>query len=281
MSWKTVVMAPGPTDTLQLHKHEGAGNDFLVVIAPEATFALSPTTVRALCDRRRGLGADGVIVVHRGDGEADLGMVLANADGSEAEMSGNGIRCLAQAAVGAGLVAPPRFTVATAAGVRRVHFTPGEAPALARATVEMGVVALGPGTDEPGGRRTRRVDVGNPHLVVWGDDPARVDLAAEGVRRQAGAPGGTNVEFVAPGGAADELVLRVWERGVGETLACGTGSIAAAAAARGWGVCGDRVTVRNPGGVLEVTLGGAGEPALLGGPVRKVADVAVDLSTFS
>jgi diaminopimelate epimerase len=87
-----------------------------------------------------------------------------------------------------------------------------------------------------------------------------------------------NVEFVARGPSPDELVLRVWERGVGETRACGSGSCAAAAAARSWGLVGDRVLVHNPGGTLEVCLGpGPDDPVVLGGPVRRVAEVVVDL----
>ena len=165
-------------------------------------------------------------------------MELRNADGSEAEMSGNGIRCLAQAAVDAGLVVPPRFTVATAAGTRTIHFVPGEAPGWARASVDMGPVTMGP--DQPqdvADRRARTVDVGNPHLVLLGPDVAGVDIASLGPQLQSAFAGGINVEWIclAHDGDGELLDLRVWERGVGETLACGTGSVAAAAAAAGLG----------------------------------------------
>ncbi|MGH9089143.1 MAG: diaminopimelate epimerase [Acidimicrobiales bacterium] len=258
---------------LELSKHEGAGNDFLVALGPAPA---GPELARALCDRRRGVGADGLIVVVPGEPGgagvpgADLSMRLWNADGSEAEMSGNGIRCLAQAAVIAGLVSPPRFTVATAAGVRSVDYEPGPGAADATASVDMGEVRLG--ADLPDLRATE-VDVGNPHLVVLVDDVDAVDLRSLAAELAPDYPRGVNVEVVAPrpGG----LAMRVWERGAGETLACGTGSCAAAAAARHWGLVGDRVQVVNPGGPLEVRL--EGTTAVLAGPVRRVAGVTVAL----
>jgi diaminopimelate epimerase len=260
-------------------KHEGAGNDFIVVLDPADTLRLSVGQVRLLCDRRRGIGADGIIVVGPGREGCDLSMELRNADGGTAEMSGNGIRCLAQAAVDATLVTPPRFTVATAGGVRTVEFVAGEAPGWGRAGVDMGPVTLGP--DQPQDfedRKARTVNVGNPHLVLWGPDVASVDLAVLGPQLQSAFAGGINVEWIALDADGDGLDLRVWERGVGETLACGTGSVAAAAAARDWGVVSGSgpVRVRNPGGTLEVTLGAApGDPAFLAGPVRKIADIDV------
>jgi diaminopimelate epimerase len=262
-------------------KHEGAGNDFLVVLDPDDQLRLSVGQVRLLCDRRRGIGADGIIRVGPGRDGCNLSMDLRNADGSEAEMSGNGIRCLAQAAVDAGLVTPPRFTVATAGGIRTVDFVAGEVPGWARASVDMGPVTLGP--DQPQNfedRKARTVDVGNPHLVLCGPDVASVDIAVLGPQLQSAFAEGINVEWISPqvDGDGEWLDLRVWERGAGETLACGTGSVAAAAAATDWGVVrgAGPVRVRNPGGTLEVTLGAApGDPAFLAGPVRKVADIDV------
>ncbi len=263
---------------MRASKHEGAGNDFLVVLDPDDTLRLSVGQVRLLADRRRGIGADGIIRVGPGRDGSDLSMELRNADGSEAEMSGNGIRCLAQAAVDAGLVTPPRFTVATAGGLRTVDYIPGESPGWAKASVDMGPDTLGP--DQPqqfDDRKVRTVDVGNPHLVLLGPDVAGVNIADLGPKIQAGFSDGINVEWIAVMRDAEgELLdLRVWERGVGETLACGTGSVAAAAAARSWGaVAGDgAVRVRNPGGVLDVTL--ADGTSYLAGPVRKVADVEI------
>jgi diaminopimelate epimerase len=116
--------------------------------------------------------------------------------------------------------------------------------------------------------------MGNPHLVLLGPDPSGVDVAGVGQRLQGVHAGGINVEFIAPGPGPDTLSLRVWERGAGETLACGTGSAAAAVAARSWGLVGDIVDVRNPGGTLRVTLDG--DRVRLRGPVCKVADLEVD-----
>ncbi len=262
-------------------KHEGAGNDFLVVLDPDDRIRFSVAQVRLLADRRRGIGADGIIRVGPGRAGCDLSMELHNADGGEAEMSGNGIRCLAQAAVDAGLVSPPSFTVASAGGQRTVEYTPGESPGWARARVDMGPVRLGP--DQPQefvDRRARTVDVGNPHLVLLGPDTAGVDLAELGPKLQAAFSGGINVEWitVVHDGEGELLDFRVWERGVGETLACGTGSVAAAAAARSWGAVSSdtSVRVRNPGGILEVTLGADPQATTyLAGPVRKVADVDI------
>jgi diaminopimelate epimerase len=213
-------------------------------------------------------------------------MQLHNADGGEAEMSGNGIRCLAQAAVDAGLVTPPTFLVATAGGVRTVTFVPGEDPGWARASVDMGPVTLDPGTEIIDSRMARRANVGNPHLVLLGAGVAQVDIGVRGPELQLMYPDGINVEWIEPAhdAAGDFLELRVWERGAGETLACGTGSVAAAAAARDWGaVTGSGpVRVHNPGGMLEVTLGaGSGDPAVLAGPVRKVADIEIDPGMLS
>jgi diaminopimelate epimerase len=269
-----------PTSTrLTFTKHHGAGNDFLVLVDVEDASPLDAVAVRALCDRRFGVGADGVIRILDGGTDADLAMDLHNADGSVAEMSGNGIRCLAQAAVAEGLVQPPRFTVWTLTGVRTVDYRPGTVQGAAEASVDMGVASLGP--DQPprfGEDRARQVDMGNPHLVLLDPDPTGVDVAELGSRLQGMHPGGINVEFISVGPDADALTLRVWERGVGETEACGTGSAAAAAAARSWGLVGANVDVHNPGGTLRVELDPDG--IRLSGPVRKVADVEVDVPTI-
>jgi diaminopimelate epimerase len=145
----------------------------------------------------------------------------------------------------------------------------------------MGPARLGPDqAQEFDDRRARTVDVGNPHLVLLGPDTAGVDVAELGPKLQAAFPAGINVEWITvmTDGEGDFLDFRVWERGAGETLACGTGSVAAAAAARSWHAVhgGDVVRVRNPGGMLEVTLGTDEDATTyLAGPVRKVADVEI------
>jgi len=258
---------------LTLTKHHGAGNDFLVLLDPDDARPLGADEVAALCDRHRGVGADGVIRV---TGRGALSMDLRNADGSVAEMSGNGIRCLVQAAVDGGLAEPGTVTVHTLAGVRAVDYR-AEGPGAGHARVGMGPARLGPEVEVPdlaGAAWARRVDMGNPHVVVFGavvDDDATV--AEVGARLGRAHEGGANVEFVWPG-RPGELVLRVFERGVGETLACGTGACAALAAARAHGAAGDAAAVRSPGGTLEVEC--RGDELVLAGPTVRVAEVVVD-----
>jgi len=267
---------------LHLSKHHGAGNDFLVVLDPDDQRPLSAPEVRALCDRRRGIGADGVVRVvldpAPGVGAASvaLAMDLRNADGSVAEMSGNGIRCMVQAAVEAGLVPPGDVDVRTLGGPRTVAYRSGPGAGQGHARVGMGPADLGPAVevDVPGVRWARRVDMGNPHVVLAGGPAADDTVRTVGPRLERSLAAGANVEFVWPGPEIDDLVMRVWERGVGETLACGTGACAAAAAAHAQGDVGTVVRVLSAGGVLEVTLDDAG--VTLAGPTQKVGDITVD-----
>ena len=264
--------------TVELGKYHGIGNDFLVWLDP----AVEPDggLARQLCDRHRGVGADGLVVGRRlagGDGRAGRAVMsfrLWNADGSEAEMSGNGMRCLAHAAADAGVVVPgAAFAVSTPAGVRRVVIEL-RGPSTAWAEVDMGEPVV---LDVDGGCNVddarMRVGVGNPHLVVAGPDPAGIDLASIGPRLgqpDPSDPAGRNVELVALGPGVDELTMRVWERGVGETEACGTGSVAAAVAFHRWGRVGSAVTVHQPGGSVVVRLDEDGS-ARLAGPSERVA----------
>ncbi len=259
---------------MRLTKHHGLGNDFLVVIDLDASHPTGPELAISLCDRRTGIGADGLLWVTDGDGDADVTMRLLNADGSSAEMSGNGIRCLAQAVFQAGLVAPPVLKVATEAGMRTVRVLSQPEPDCHRMSVEMGVAQVGEETPEwVAGQvlRAVRVEVGNPHIVLlWGGTelPNRDELITMGSHIDHSTPGGANVEVFRP--LADGLAAVVYERGVGPTLSCGTGSCAVAAAAQQWGITGEHTTVEMPGGALEITLG---EPVLLTGDTRSVATI--------
>ena len=231
---------------MRFTKMHGLGNDF-VVVGPEV--AMSPELVTRLCDRRFGVGADGVLAVSKpGD---RVRMEYWNADGSEAEMCGNGLRCVARHAVDSGLVDTEAFVVDTPAGPKRV---------IVRADAVS--VELGPVRVESSvvieGFDLMRVDVGNPHAVALAD-PERVDLAVSGpaIEHDPLFPNGTNVEFFKP--VSDTAVtMRVWERGVGETLACGTGMVAVAAAARASGHVNPdarEVSVTVPGGMASVSFG--------------------------
>ncbi|MHB8380565.1 MAG: diaminopimelate epimerase [Acidimicrobiales bacterium] len=245
-----------------LQKWHGAGNDFLVDVQDNGRSPWwTPARARAICHRTTGVGADGLLVATLGP---TVTMVLYNADGSVAEMSGNGIRCLAAAVRRATNATWDTLDVETVAGVRSVQLTMnGDA---GNGIVAMGNVLF----DEPLEGALGVAKVGNPHVVVLDDvswsDGAREDLAA----KLAAQVGGANVEFLTVLGA-DHLRIRVIERGVGWTQACGTGSCAVAAVARGAGLSGDVVTIDNPGGALRVTL--RGNEATLSGPVQFVANV--------
>jgi diaminopimelate epimerase len=257
---------------VRLTKHHGLGNDFLVLLDPAGTDDVDGATARALCDRRRGVGADGVIVVGPGADGADVNTVLRNTDGGRAEMSGNGIRCLGQA------VALDRGTdrldlvVATDAGPRAVAVAPGSDPWTAAVRVDMGVakVDLEPSLEALVGRAAL-VDVGNPHLVLPREDLAAVDVRADGPPLEVLAPGGLNVEWYRRRDDGD-LEVVVWERGAGATEACGTGACAVAAADAAWHGRSGAVQVHMPGGAVEV---GLGESLTLTGPSVLVATVEV------
>ena len=264
---------------MQLTKHHGLGNDFLVLLDfnPEDAIRFDADLARALSDRRRGIGADGLIRVGPARGEADVTMGLRNADGSRAEMSGNGIRCLAQAVARARGHDTIDLVVGTEAGLRPLHVRPGPDPVTAAVDVDMGRARPGPelsgltGVGEA--TKAATVDMGNPHLVLLVDDPTSVDLGVLGPACQDTFDQGINVELVAPvRGITDTLDLLVWERGAGITQACGTGACAAASAAHEWGVVGERVVVRMPGGAVAVTLGAT---VTLSGPAVFVADIEV------
>jgi diaminopimelate epimerase len=220
---------------LTMTKHHGLGNDFLVLLDLDGHQAIDGTLARLVCDRHRGVGADGLIRATVDPGGTAT-MELYNADGSRAEMSGNGISCLAQALVASGAVPGPDVVIETDAGVRTVTLVDD------LATVDMGEVVLKQDGDG------LLVDVGNPHLVLRDEGQ---DLQALGAEHP-----DLNVELITLVGA-DELAMRVHERGVGVTDGCGTGAVASAAAGREWGLVGDNVVVAQPGGPSGVELTGA------------------------
>ena len=272
---------------MHLSKLHATGNDFLVTTDP-----VTPGQSIALCDRNRGVGADGLIALGSGSGGADCTMTLFNADGGLAEMSGNGIRCLAFVARRLGLVDGQQLVVDTGGGRREVDLVvdPSTGDVVA-ATVDMGPVTFEPeaiplaapspfdlevefhGTTYRGDA----AGMGNPHFVLLVDDPdaARVTQHGPRLEHDVRFPNRTNVEFVAPTpDETDALTVRTWERGVGETLSCGTGACAAAAVAHRRGLVGARVTVHERGGDLTVELG---VTIRLGGPVVHVFDVDVEV----
>ncbi len=276
-------MSPAhPLGHVHLGKYHGLGNDFLVWLTDAATASAAdlPRLARHACNRRRGVGADGLLVAVPARPAGDLRMFLYNSDGSRAEMSGNGIRCLVHAAARDAGMEEGELRVLTDAGLRTVAFTPADGnrpdPCAIVATVEMGAAAPGPDAEEgvpepaePVPLRRATVSLGNPHLVLLVDDPAKVDVAQAGPAFEACYSSGINVHFVAPADEGAGLVVRTWERGAGPTEACGTGAAAAAHTARSWGLVGDDVMVHMPGGDVQVLLDGT---ITLTGPSVWVAD---------
>jgi diaminopimelate epimerase len=292
--------------TLNFSKLHATGNDFLVLVDLEARFGsrgrnqLAPALRAALCDRRRGVGADGLIRLLGGSDGADCEMELCNADGGLAEISGNGLRCLAHVAAKLGFGADGHLVVDTAAGRREMVIRRrGEDGEVDYAEADMGLVMFTPEmipvlADSPfdleatvdGVRYTGdAAGVGNPHFVVFVDDPDAVPLDRHGpvLETDVRFPNRTNVEMVVP--TASGLRMRIWERGVGETASCGSGACAAAGVAHRRGLAPARMTVTVPGGELVVDLepNGAGTSMAvrLGGPVAHVFDVDVDLDRLA
>jgi diaminopimelate epimerase len=263
---------------IQFLKGHGTENDFVLLPDLDATLDLTEARVRALCDRRSGLGADGVLRVVPAKAIDDTGddlwfMDYRNADGSIAEMCGNGVRLFARYLVDAGLVAEPEFTIGTRAGTRAV--TVGE-----DITVEMGralVTGTSLATVEGGTVAGVAVNVGNPHLVCVLDDPdklASLDLTVPPAYDPDAFPEGVNIEFVVVE-AGDRLRMRVHERGVGETRSCGTGTVAAVAGVLfGRGENRGAATVDIPGGTVRVTVDPDG--STLAGPAVFVARGELD-----
>ena len=250
--------------TLQLTKHHGLGNDFLVVFHPTVPVEELPALAQRLCDRRRGIGADGLLVAESPPDDPErmtryaATMVLYNADGSRAEMSGNGIRCFVQALSmrhGGDL---STVTIYTDAGTRVVDVESTDDPNVLMATVDMGPVeSLAPPTGWEGlgchpDRPVAHLSLGNPHSVVGVDDVAVVELVELGNKVPH-----VNLEIVEPSDQPHEVRMRVHERGAGITEACGTGACATAFAAASWGLAtplDGKLTVHMDGGSATVTL---------------------------
>ena len=268
-------------------KYEATGNDFLVMDVRGTLVPPTPEDVVAVCDRHRGIGADGVILF--GDPtteEGDCSFKLINADGSQAEMSGNGIRALAAHAVRLGAhrdrVPHTELKVDTPAGLRMLTLDIDTKGRLRSAQVSMGLVAI----DEqertsaaaPMLGRGVVVDVGNPHWVFTLESPndvAGFDLARHGpsLENDSAFPARTNTELIAVEHDGS-LRFRVWERGAGETLSCGTGATAAAAVAIQRSLATSPVLLHLRGGDLTVTWSGdRNEAPILSGPVNHCFDV--------
>ena len=254
---------------MRFTKMQALGNDYVCLnLTREQPGEELPRLARTLTDRHFGVGGDGLLCVLPGK-DGRLRMALYNADGSRAAMCGNGIRCLALYAWSHGLAEEGRpLTVETDAGLRTLTAVPGGIRA------EMGRPALGESLVlEAAGRswRVRPVSMGNPHAVVFVPrlDRAPLERVGPELERHSAFPDRTNVELV-EAATPDLLRMRVWERGCGETLACGTGACAAFAAAVTSGLTARRGRVELPGGVLSLDWPDREGPIYLEGPAFTV-----------
>lgn len=263
--------------TIRFEKWHGLGNDFVLVEGEVP----SPERARRICDRRRGVGADGVVAVlpPRTAGAAAT-MHITNSDGSVAEMCGNAIRCVArQLAERRGLSGA--ILVDTDAGTKACTLHRGPGGEVVAVSVEMGRAEVrGEEEFEVAGERLRatRVSMGNPHAVFLGAAAPTAERAARiGPAVERAVAGGVNVGFARPGPEGIDLV--VWERGAGLTDACGTGACAAAVASIRAGAvpAGAPVPVRLPGGVLEVTVAPDLSRVTMRGPAERVFGGEADL----
>lgn len=267
---------------LSFTKMHGTGNDFVVIDATRARFQPTPALLRRLTDRRFGVGCDQVLVVEAASRpDVDFDYRIFNADGSEVGQCGNGSRCLARFVAAQGLSDKPRLRVRTSTSILEL-----ERRADGLVTVNMGAPRFEPRDipfDAPARERryAREVDgqriefgavsMGNPHLVmeVPDVDRAPVDTVGPRLEPHSAFPQRVNVGFLQIV-SRDRVRLRVYERGAGETLACGSGACAAVAVGRLWGRLDERVTVEVRGGELIIEWQGEGQPVLMTGPAETV-----------
>lgn len=281
---------------LRFTKMEGLGNDYVYVDCLEKRLENPEMLARLVSDRHRGIGGDGLILIEPSD-KADFAMSIYNADGSRAEMCGNGIRCVGKYVYDHGLTQSREISVETAAGVRRlvcevadgrvrsVTVDMGSPVVMAETVMLTAVPAATVGepaepltcSGEPGCCMTC-VSMGNPHAVVFVDDVESYPVAVTGaaIERHPRFPGGTNVEFVRVDDE-DHMTMRVWERGSGETQACGTGACAAVFAAILKGRVSDDVCVRLPGGELDIRYDRGQNKIYMTGPAKVVFDGYTDI----
>lgn len=260
---------------LRFAKYHGLGNDFVLVEGP----VMAPDRARRVCDRRRGIGADGVVTLlpPRTPG-AVAAMHITNSDGSVAEMCGNAVRCVARH-LAETLRLDGELRIDTDAGTKTCTLHRAPSGEVLSVSVEMGAARLdGEQEFQVGGEtlRATRVSMGNPHAVLF-DEPSRERAAAVGPAIERAVPGGVNVGFARPGPRGIDLV--VWERGAGLTDACGTGACAAAVASIRAGAVrpGAPVEVRLPGGALEITVSADLGRVVMRGPAERVFEGEADL----
>jgi diaminopimelate epimerase len=273
----------------------GLGNDFIIASGEELKGSHAGEAAIALCDRNRGIGGDGLLFYSVSHDSA-VTMSLFNSDGSEAEMCGNGIRCLARFVYEEKLVPSREFSISTRAGLKHVRLFPGPGSSF-EVDVDMGAPRLlrkeipvtGAGTSRfveekfstEGKEYTATcVNMGNPHCVIFVDTLESISLRKEGMAIEHAQlfPSRTNVEFVRATGK-DLLQVKVWERGAGETLACGTGACASLVAASLTGRTGRSAKVTLPGGALTIEWK-ENDSVFMRGPAERVFEGECDLNAL-
>ena len=274
---------------LEFTKMHGIGNDFVVIDAISQQVALDPNTARRIADRHFGVGCDQILVVERPTrDDTDFRYRIYNSDGGEVEHCGNGARCFARYVRDSGLTAKSVLRVETLAGILELRIE-----ADGRVTVDMGVPRFAP-AEVPfvceREQATYRIplqhhsieasvlSMGNPHCVQFVDrfDDATVAREGEALQHHAAFPARVNAGFVVVV-ARDRIRLRVYERGAGETLACGTGACAAVVAGIERGLLTSPVTVDMRGGALTIAWAGRGQPVLMTGPTETVYTGLIEL----
>ena len=265
---------------IEFTKMQGAGNDYIYVNTLIYPIQHPEACAIAWSRPHTGIGSDGLVLIGSSD-KADFSMRIFNADGSEAKMCGNASRCIGKYVYEYGLTDKTEITLDTLSGVKtlRLQVEDGKVGAV---TVDMGIpseihpVSLGESAPY---REGIAVSMGNPHLVIFVDDMEKVDLPVVGplLERHPLFPDRVNVEFaqvLAPG----KIRMRVWERGSGITMACGTGACATAVAAAYTARCPNESDVVMDGGTLHIRWMGEGDHLFMTGPAVKVFDGTIDLN---
>ncbi|MGE0370866.1 MAG: diaminopimelate epimerase [Gammaproteobacteria bacterium] len=274
---------------LPFSKMHGLGNDFVIIDAVSRSVSLTPEQIRFLADRHTGVGCDQLLMVEAAaDARADFRYRIFNADGSEAGQCGNGARCFARFVRERGLTDKDQLVLETSSGLLRTQLLDGNlvtvdmgAPRLEPAAVPFVTEQTGPIYSlEVGGDRIEisAVSMGNPHAVLLVEDVtyAPVDRLGPLIEHDAHFPQRVNVGFMEVQDRA-HIRLRVFERGAGETLACGSGACAAVVAGRLRGLLDERVAVELPGGSLFVQWGGDGASVAMTGPATLVFEGTIAL----
>lgn len=301
---------------IRFTKMHGIGNDYVYVDLSRERVPDPAATARLVSDRNRGIGSDGLVLVEplENGRDADVRMRMFNADGSEAEMCGNGIRCVAKFAFERGMTSASRIRVATGAGVLEIQ-THQEDGVVVAATVDMGrartrasaIPVVIPGLDPDASTIGLEIEfdhflpswkdqlceagvepviscvsIGNPHLVLWTERPESIALEpiGEALENHAWFPDRINVHFVCVE-SPHAVSMRTWERGSGSTLACGSGASAVCVAGALEGRTQDAITAGLPGGELDLVYDRANEHVSMRGPAVEVFSGEIDLDRLA